>query len=105
MLVSGAELERVVAEAPPTFGAEPTLYRYDVLFVKPPMTTPEALAQVTTKPGVDEAHAGEHALYFPRLIAKATQSQLAKVVSRPVYKSLTIRNWNTTTKLLALVSA
>jgi uncharacterized protein (DUF1697 family) len=105
VLVSGKELERVVSEAPPKFGEEPTLYRYDVLFVKPPMTTREALAQVTTKPGVDEAHAGTHALYFRRLIARATQSHLPKVIQRPVYKSLTIRNWNTTIKLLALVSA
>ena len=62
-------------------------------------------AQVTTNPGVDEAHAGKHALYFRRLVARATQSHLPKVVQRPVYKSLTIRNWNTTIKLLALVSA
>jgi uncharacterized protein (DUF1697 family) len=104
VLVSDKELERVVAEAPPKFGEEPTEYRYDVLFVKPPMTTREALAQLTTKPGVDQATAGKHALYFRRLIAKATQSHLPKIVLRPVYKSVTIRNWSTTTKLLALVS-
>jgi uncharacterized protein (DUF1697 family) len=105
VLVTDEELARVVAEAPPKFGEQPTHYRYDVLFVKAPMTTREALAQVTTKPGVDEAYAGKHALYFRRLIARATQSHLSKIVQRPVYKSLTIRNWNTTIKLLALVSA
>lgn len=105
VLVSGKELERVVAEAPPEFGEDPTHYRYDVLFVKAPMTTREALAQVATKPGVDEAHAGKHALYFRRRIAKATQSHLAKIAQRPVSKSLTVRNWNTTMKLVALVSS
>ena len=42
-------------------------------------------------------------LYFSRLIAKATQSRLNKIVSSPIYQSVTIRNWNTTTKLLSLM--
>ena len=103
VIVSAKELARVVDEAPPEFGTAPALYRYDVMFVKEPMTPEEALAQVSTKPGVDEAHAGKHALYFRRLIAKATQSHLSKIVGKPVYKSLTVRNWNTTMKLRAMV--
>jgi len=103
VLVSDRELERVVREAPPTFGTYPARYRYDVLFVIEPLTTAELLAHVTTTPGVDEVHGGEHALYFRRLLARATQSRLARIVGLPVYQSLTIRNWNTTTKLLALL--
>jgi uncharacterized protein (DUF1697 family) len=99
VLVSAEDLQRVVAQAPKDFGKQPAVYRYDVLFVKEPLTTKEALEQVTTKPGVDAACAGDLALYFRRLIAKATQSHLPKLVQRPCYKSLTIRNWNTTMKL------
>jgi uncharacterized protein (DUF1697 family) len=44
-------------------------------------------------------------LYFSRLIAKATQIKLSKVASMPMYKSMTIRNWNTTTKLLSMLEA
>lgn len=105
VLVSASELELVVAEAPTGFGRQPDRYRYDVLFVKEPLTPAAAFEQVTTQPGVDAADAGTHALYFRRIISKAEQSHLAKLIQRPVYKSLTIRNWNTTTKLLALVSA
>ncbi len=104
VVLSGRDLELAVAEAPPKFGKEPAKYRYDVLFVKAPMTTKEALAQVTLKDGVDDAHAGQHALYFRRLIAKATSSHLQKITQKPVYKSLTIRNWNTTMKLLEMAS-
>ncbi len=105
VLLSGDELGRVIAEAPAEFGTQPDKYRYDVLFVKDPLTTDEALKEVTTKDGVDTADSGEHALYFRRLISKATQSQLAKLVQRKVYKSITIRNWNTTLKLSQLVLA
>jgi uncharacterized protein (DUF1697 family) len=104
VLLSAEELGRVVTEAPSGFGKQPEKYRYDVLFVKAPLTTSEALEQITTKQGVDTANAGEHALNFRRLISKATQSQLAKLVQRPAYKSITIRNWNTTRELLAMVT-
>ena len=105
VLVSAAELKLVVSHAPRGFGKQPDRYRYDVLFVREPLTTEEALQQVTAKPGVDMVHAGEHALYFQRLISKVTQSHLPKLVQRPAYKSITIRNWNTTTRLLAMVTA
>ena len=51
------------------------------------------------------AAAGKHAVYFRRLIAKATKSKLSRVVALPIYKEMTIRNWNTTTKLLSLVTS
>ena len=104
VLVSAGELEAVVNQAPSRFGKEPDTYRYDVLFVKEPLTAGAALEQITTRPGVDEAHAGDFALYFRRLISKAEQSHLPRLVQLPLYKSITIRNWNTTTKLLALAA-
>jgi uncharacterized protein (DUF1697 family) len=105
VLVSAKELAEVIAEAPRGFGQEPAKYRYDVVFVKPPLTPREALEHVETAPGVDDVAAGKHALYFRRLIAKAAKSKLSKLVGKPVYKNLTIRNWNTATKLLALCEA
>jgi uncharacterized protein (DUF1697 family) len=104
VLVSAGELEHVVAQAPDAFGKSPDRYRYDVLFVRAPLTTNAALEQVSTKPGVDTVHAGEHALYFRRLGSKAAQSHLSKLIQHPVYKSITIRNWNTTTKLHEMAS-
>lgn len=104
VVVSGSEMGQVVAQAPKGFGKDPELYRYDVLFVKEPLTTTEALKEVPTAPGVDTVNAGDHALYFRRLVSKATQSKLNKLVQRPVYKNLTIRNWNTTIKLLQMVT-
>ena len=63
------------------------------------------MKSVLTKQGVDQAHAGTGVLYFSRLISKASQSQLSRLVSLPIYKSMTIRNWNTTTKLLQLLES
>ena len=98
------QMRAVVGRAPKGFGAEPSKYRYDVIFLKHPLTAKVAMQSVPTKPGVDEAHAGTGVLYFSRLIEKATQSRLNKIVSSPIYPSVTIRNWNTTTKLVSMMN-
>jgi uncharacterized protein (DUF1697 family) len=103
VVLSRRQMHAVVAKAPRRFGAEPAKYLYDALFVKPPLTARTAMASITTKPGVDEAHAGAGVVYFARLKAKATQSRLNKIASSPIYPRVTIRNWNTTTKLVELM--
>ncbi|MFO0581676.1 MAG: DUF1697 domain-containing protein [Anaeromyxobacter sp.] len=97
---SRAELERVVAGAPPRFGA--ATHRCDVVFLKHPLDARTALSHVKTREGVDEVHAGPGVLYFSRVAKLAARSQLVRIVQTPIYPSVTIRNWNTTTRLLAL---
>jgi uncharacterized protein (DUF1697 family) len=98
------EMRAVIDAAPPGFGEEPERYRYDVFFLIPPLTPDEVLGAVTLKEGVDAAWAGPGVVYHSRLTARASQSRLSRLVSHPVYRSITIRNWNTTTKLLSMMS-
>jgi uncharacterized protein (DUF1697 family) len=100
---SAEEMKAIVAHAPEGFGSDPATYRYDVIFLKEPLTSAEAMESVSIKEGVDQAFAGNGVLYFSRLISKATQSRLARIIGTPVYQSMTIRNWNTTTKLLNML--
>jgi len=101
------QMQDIVGRAPDGFGAEAAKYRYDVIYLRAPLTASAAMADITNsvvpKPGVDAAHAGKGVLYFSRLISKASQSRLSKLISLPVYKQMTIRNWNTTTKLLRMM--
>lgn len=97
------ELRNVVAQVPEGFGEEPDAFRYDVIFLKAPLTAAEAMQHVETREGVDRAHAGEGVLYFSRLIARASSSRLSRLVSTPVYGRMTIRNWRTTTRLLEMM--
>jgi uncharacterized protein (DUF1697 family) len=99
-----AQMQDIVERAPEGFGAQPAMYRYDVIFLKEPLTAPSAMKSVLVKEGVDQAHAGTGVLYFSRLISRASQSQLSRLVSLPMYQSMTIRNWNTTTKLLRMMA-
>ncbi len=100
---SNAQLRAVVDGAPKGFGVKPGTYLYDVVFLKAPLTAAAALRTVPTHPEVDQLSSGRGVLYFRRLASRAVQSRLNRVASLPAYKYMTIRNWNTTTKLLRLM--
>jgi uncharacterized protein (DUF1697 family) len=105
VVVTHTDLEKPVKDAPRGFGKDSDKYRYDVIFLKKPLTAREAMKRVRTREGVDKAVAGKGVLYFSRLKARATQSYLTKITQLPIYQHMTVRNWNTTTKLLALMEA
>ena len=105
VLRSHDQMRAVVAGAPAGFGGQPDLYRYDVVFLREPLTAAEAMAQLKTREGVDQAFAGEGVCYFSRLISRAAQSYLSRITTLPAYRSMTIRNWNTTARLQALMDA
>ena len=104
MLRSRRQMEAVVAGAPGGFGSQPDRHRYDVIFLRDILTAQDAIGEVRVRPGVDEAWAGDGVLYFSRLISQASRSYLSRLVLMPVYQDMTIRNWNTTTRLLRLMS-
>jgi uncharacterized protein (DUF1697 family) len=100
---SARQLRAIVDAAPEGFGVDRERYRSDVIFLMPPLTPGRAIADVPTREGVDRAWTGPGVLYFDRLASRASQSRLSKIVSLPIYHSLTIRNWATTCKLLEMV--
>ena len=97
------QMKTIIEGAPKGFGQRPAAYRYDVIFLKEPLSVADAVQSVTAKPGVDRVWCGEGVLYFSRLISKAAQSHLSRIVTTPAYQQMTIRNWNTTTKLAELM--
>jgi len=66
---------------------------------------PTAMKVFDPRPGVDEVWPGTGVIYSQRLSAQRTKSRLGKIVGTPAYKSMTIRSWATTLKLLELVEA
>lgn len=104
VLVTQQQLEMVMKGMPEGFGLAPDEYRYDVIFLKEPLTPVEAMKSFRLREGVDNAYQGDDVIYITRLISKAGQSYMNKIISLPIYKNMTIRNWNTTTKLCSLIN-
>lgn len=100
-----AEMRAIVEKAPKGFGTQAAKYRYNVLFLMPPLEGARVAKTVPCREGVDEVWGGRGVVYHARLEAKATQSHLTKVVAMPIYQQMTIRNWNTTTALLRMMDS
>jgi uncharacterized protein (DUF1697 family) len=105
VLRSRGQMRAIVQKAPRGFGSKPSAYRYDVVFLKAPLTAKVAVKDVPTNDAVDRIWPGSGVIYFSRLTARAAQSRMSRIVSLPIYRQMTIRNWNTTTKLLDLLEA
>ena len=104
VLLTKTQMQNAVDSAPKGFGKEPENYRYNVIFLKEPLKSSKALEELSLNPGVDFVVAGSGLLYHSYPIAKASKSHISRISKLPLYKSITIRNWNTTTKLLALLN-
>jgi uncharacterized protein (DUF1697 family) len=98
-----SEMDEIMNNKPYKYGKEDEKYKYDVIFLIEPLTVKDAMKEIKTREGVDEVHEGNRVLYFKRLKEKITKTYLTKIIGTPVYKYMTLRNWETTKKLFDLM--
>ncbi|MCE1254966.1 MAG: DUF1697 domain-containing protein [Anaerolineae bacterium] len=101
MVLTDKQIQAVIDNKPQGFGEQPDMYHSDVIFL---MEMDISLVMPVFKPreGVDKIWPGAGVVYSQRLSAQRTKSRLNKIMESPAYKSMTIRNWNTATKLLEI---
>ena len=104
LVLSQAQLAAVVDNRPEGFGSQPDRYHSDAVFLIG-IEVAAAMTAFNPREGVDAVWAGDGVVYSQRLSAERTKSRLSKVMESPLYKSMTIRNWNTTTTLLRMLQA
>ncbi len=104
LVLTAAQLRAVVADRPKGFGDQPGRYHSDAIFLMGIDAT-AAMEAFDPREGVDAVWPGKGVIYSQRLSAQRTKSRLNRVMASPHYKSMTIRNWATTTKLAELVDA
>jgi uncharacterized protein (DUF1697 family) len=102
LVLTHAQLQAVIDNKPDGFGDHPDTFHSDVIFLMG-IDAATAMPAFSPRPGVDTVWAGDGVVYSQRLSAQRTKSRLNKVMSSPAYKSMTIRNWATTTALLELL--
>jgi uncharacterized protein (DUF1697 family) len=104
LVLSRAQLRAVVDKRPRGFGAHPETYHSDAIFlIDIPAAT--AMKVFDPHPEVDRVWPGKGVIYSQRLSAERTKSRLNKAITTPLYKSMTIRSWATTTALLERLEA
>jgi uncharacterized protein (DUF1697 family) len=102
-LFTASEMGEVIKNKPYKYGEENEKYKYDMIFLIEPLTVKEAMQEIKAREGVDEVYEGKRVLYFKRLKEKITKTYLTRIVGTPVYKYMTLRNWDTTVKLFNLM--
>ena len=104
LVLAQSQLQAIVDDRPAGFGSQPDRYHSDAIFLMG-IEAAQALSAFDPREGVDAVWAGDGVIYSQRLSAERTKSRLNKVMASPLYQSMTIRNWSTTTTLLALLRA
>jgi uncharacterized protein (DUF1697 family) len=102
LVISRDVLKAVIEKRPKGFGDEPGKYHSDAIFLMD-IDRDEAFAVFAPRDGVDKVWPGDAVIYSQRLSAERTKSRLGKIVASPLYKSMTIRSWQTTQKLMELM--
>jgi uncharacterized protein (DUF1697 family) len=103
LVLTPKQLKNVIENKPKGFGEQPKKFHSDAIFLMD-IDAAEAMVAFHPREGVDRVWQGEGVIYSERLSARRTASRLNRIMASPLYASMTIRNWNTTTKLLELVS-
>lgn len=94
-----------IVDAIPTEWRNDDSMKCDVVFLQPDVDRAHILEEFGPRPGIEDA------LYVPGVVVwrvdrrDATRSRLTRIVGTPLYRRVTVRNCNTTRKLLELLRA
>ncbi len=103
LVLSRDQVQSVIDNRPEGFGEAPDTYHSDAIFMMGADAN-DAFALFKPRDGVDRVWAGDGVIYSQRLSAERTKSRLSKIMESPLYKSMTIRSWQTTQKLGELLN-
>ena len=98
LVLTHNQLQAIIDNKPKGFGEQPEKYHSDAIFLMG-IDSAQAMPAFNPREGVDQVWAGNGVIYSQRLSSQRTKSRLNKIMGTSFYKSMTIRNWNTTTKL------
>lgn len=103
-IFSQGDWEQVIKAAPKWWGRDES-WKHNLLIMIKPFDMQETVAVFEkTKPEIEKVEAGQGVLYQSLLFQRFGQTSSSKLISNPVYKRMTIRNYNTANKLYTLMT-
>lgn len=96
------EMSHTLKEVPHAWKSKD--FRCYIAFIKNPMTPQEVASGLLPKEGVDFVALGPGAVYMATKMEGITKTGFTKVAGTKIYPYMTMRNLNTLTKLVALLS-
>ncbi len=102
LIKSTEEIRKVIKGIPKEWLTKKDLRCY-IAFLFDSLTTVDAVKEIDLKEGVDSLQVGPEVLYMTTLMSQLTKSKFNRLARKKIYKEMTIRNLNTTKKVLALM--
>lgn len=96
-----SQMKKVLAEVPKSW-ARSDIRKY-VAFIKEPVTAVAVAHGIPAREGVDILDVGDGVLYMATEMSGLTRSAYNKIVGTKIYQDMTLRNFNTTQKILAIM--
>jgi len=103
VVFTAEQWRRIITAAPEWWGKD-TSYKHNILVMIKPFEMDEVVAAIgELKPELEQMVAGNGVLYQSISWDHFGRTAAGKMASKPIYKSMTIRNYNTATKLVSLL--
>jgi uncharacterized protein (DUF1697 family) len=104
VLFSIQEWADIIADAPTWWGNDKTR-KHTILVLIPPYDMQRVIASIgELRPNIEDMQPGDGVLYQSMSMELFGRTTTGKIASNPVYKKMTVRNYNTATKLLSLLN-
>jgi len=101
VVLSEIELHKIVDNIPQSWHKN-DLRKY-IAFLKVPHKPEEVLQVAQLKEGIDFMEKGPGVVYMSTKMSGLTKSSFPKLITKEIYQYMTMRNYNTVQKLLALI--
>lgn len=101
---SHEQLKKVLTDVPPDWKTRDDIRCY-IAFAIAPVTAPEVINETQPKEGIDLLKAGDGVVYMTTLLSSRTKSGFTKIIGRPIYKKISLRNYKTVKKVLQLMES
>ena len=103
IVLSKSDWLAIIKNAPGWWGHD-TTRKHNLIVLLKPYNMLEVLAAIgELKPGIESAEAGNGVIYQSLSLQDFGKTTTGKLAANPIYKRMTIRNFNTATKLLHLL--
>ena len=102
LVLSRDQIQAIMDNKPEDFGEQPDTYHSDAIFLIE-KSVDQVIKVFNPREGVDKIWPGNGVIYSQRLSALRTKSRLNKAIGTPEYKFMTIRSWNTVTKIMEMM--
>lgn len=99
---SSDEMARLLKTIAKTWDGD-TAWRYNVIFLRHSIDSKRVLDGLAPKPDIERVVYCPGTLLWSARIRDLTRAAMLKIASRPIYKDMTVRNVNTTTKIFELM--